>query len=364
MEINGESVMSKGRASFSKHNIDLDLDLKSDSVSWENLSQLLKTLKEKYPSPDLAPIPKSPNHQITKSPNSPLSLTGRINLELDGFKYTSIKEAAFSDKDQKVTDYIWRPLTGQVKFLPQGKTSISISSGTICGLNTTGTWRSGPGPSMANLSISTDHEEKVLFQNVLSCLGHDQNILEGSFVFNAKLEGTPGNWQRGTVELRSSNGIIRRMTLLSKIFSVLNVIDLFSKNGFLDLLTEGFPFSQMEIKGNIKDNNLYIDQAIIKGEGLNLFGSGTIDLDDMDADMTVLVAPLKTIDTIVSKVPLLGKAIGGKDATIVAFPVKIKGQITDPEVTVLSPDAVGGAMIDLVKNTLMLPFNILSPIFP
>ena len=354
--INGKSVMCKGRASFSKHNIDLDLDLKSDSVSWENLSQFLDTFKEKHPSPDLAPTPKSPN--------SPLSFTGRINFDLDRFKYTSIKEAAFPDKDQKVTDYVWQPLTGQVKLLPQGKTAVSISSGTICGFNTTGTWRSGPGPDLTNLFISTDQEKKVLFQDVLSCLGFKQDILEGSFVFNAKLEGTPDNWQRGTVELRSSNGIIRRMTLLSKIFSVLNVIDLFPKNGLPDLFTEGFPFSQMDIKGNIKDNNLIIDHAIIKGEGLNLFGSGKIDLDDMDSDMTVLVAPLKTIDTIVSKVPLLGKAIGGKDAAIVAFPVKIKGQINDPKVTVLSPDAIGGAMIDLVKNTLMLPFHILSPIFP
>ncbi len=354
--INGESVISKGRASFSKHNIDLDLDLKSDSLSWENLSRFIDTYKEKHPSPDRAPTPKSPN--------SSFFLTGRINFELDSFKYTSIKETAFPDKDQKVTDYVWQPLTGQVKLLPQGKTAISVSSGTICGLNTTGTWRSGPGLDLASLFISTDQEKKVLFQDVLSCLGFKQDILEGPFVFNANIEGTPGNWQRGTVELRSSNGIIRRMTLLSKIFSVLNVIDLFSKNGLPDLLTEGFPFSQMDIKGIIKDNNLIIDHAIIKGKGLNLFGRGKIDLDDMDADMIVLVAPLKTIDTIISKVPLLGKAIGGKDATIVAFPVKIKGQIKDPEVTVLSPDAVGVAMIDLVKNTLMLPFRILSPIFP
>jgi hypothetical protein len=356
LRINGESVMSKGRASFSKNNIDLDLDLKSDSVSWENLSRFLDTFKEKHPSPDLGPTPKSPNF--------PLSLTGRINFELDRFKYTSSKEVASHDKDKKVTDYVWGPLTGQVKFLPQGKTSISISSGTICGLNTTGTWRSGPGHDLANLVISTNHEKRVLFQDVLSCLGHDQDILEGSFVFNANIEGTPGHWQRGAVELRSSNGTIRRMTMLSKIFSVLNVIDLFSKNGLPDLFTKGFPFSQMDIKGIIKDNNLIVDHAIIKGKGLNLFGSGTIDMDDMDADMTVLVAPLKTIDTIASKVPLLGKAIGGKDATIVAFPVKIKGQINDPKVMVLPPDAVGGAMIDLVKNTLMLPFHILSPIFP
>ncbi|RPI52208.1 MAG: hypothetical protein EHM49_05970, partial [Deltaproteobacteria bacterium] len=356
LRINGESVISKGRASFSKHNIDLDLDLKSDSLSWKNLSQFLDKFKKKHPSPDLAPT--------SKSPNTSLSLTGRINFELDRFKYTSSKKAAFSDKEHKVIDYVWQPLTGQVKLLPQGKTVSYISSGTICGLNTTGTWRSGPGHDPTSMVISTDHEKGVLFQDVLSCLGHDQKILEGPFVFNANIEGTPGNWQRGTVELRSSNGTIRRMTMLSKIFSVLNVIDLFSQNGLPDLFIKGFPFSQMDIKGTIKDNNLIIDYAIIKGKGLNLFGSGTIDLDHMDADMIILVAPLKTIDTMVSKVPLIGKAIGGKGAAIVAFPIKIKGQIKDPEVTVLSPDAVGGAMIDLVKNTLMLPFHILSPIFP
>jgi hypothetical protein len=358
LRINGESVMSKGQASFSKHNIDLDLDLKSDSLSWKNLSRLLDTFKGKL----LVSAPEDPS--TTKSPNSFLSLTGRINFELDRFKYTSRKKAPSPDADRKATDFVWQLLTGQVKLLPQEKTCIFVSSGMICGLNTTGTWRSGPGPGLKILSISTDNDEKLLFQKVLSCLGFKQDILEGPFVFNANLEGTSDNWQRGTVELRSANGIIRRMTILSKIFSVLNVIDLFSKNGLPDLLTEGLPFSQMDIKGNIKDNNLIIDHAIIKGEGLNLFGSGKINLDEMDTDMTVLVAPLKTIDTIASKVPLLGKAIGGKDTAIVAFPVKIKGQIKDPEVTILSPYAVSEAMIDLVKNTLMLPFRILSPIFP
>jgi hypothetical protein len=356
LEINDETVISKGRVSFSKHNIDLDLDLESDSLSWNNLSRVVDTYKEKHTSPDLAPA--------LKSTDSSLSLTGRINFDLNRFKYTRSKEAALPDKDQKVTDYVWQPLTGQVKLLPQGKMTGLVSSGTVCGLNTTGNWRSGPGNDLAKLVISTDHEKEVLFQDVLLCLGHDQKILEGPFVFNADIEGTPGNWQRGTVELRSSNGTIRRMTMLSKIFSVLNVIDLFSQNGLPDLFTKGFSFSQMDIKGDIKDNNLIIDYAIIKGKGLNLFGSGTIDLDHMDADMTVLVAPLKTVDSVISKVPLLGKAIGGKGSAIVAFPVKIKGQIKDPKVTVLSPDAVGGAMIDLVKNTLMLPFQILSPIFP
>ncbi|MBW1933884.1 MAG: hypothetical protein JRI56_13050, partial [Deltaproteobacteria bacterium] len=75
---------------------------------------------------------------------------------MDSFKYTGSEKAAFADKDHKVIEYVWQPITGQVKLLPKGKTAISVSSGTICGLNTTGTWRSGPGPDLTNLVISTD----------------------------------------------------------------------------------------------------------------------------------------------------------------------------------------------------------------
>jgi hypothetical protein len=343
--INGESIISTGRASFLKNNVDLEMDLQSASLSWKNLSRF---------------ITEARNGEGSLYSHS--CLTGRINFNIDRFKYTTRAKFEGSDAEQKSRDFLWQPLIGQIKFLPSKKISASISSGVICGLNTTGTWYSSPDSSWKTLSISTD--EKLLFQKVLSCLGFKQDIIEGTFMFNANLEGTSNNWQRGSMELQSFDGRIRRMTLLSRIFSLLNVIDLFSKDGFQDLLAKGLSFSQMNIKGNIDDNKLIIDNAIIKGQGLNLFGSGEIDLGNMYTDMTVLVAPLKTIDTIVSKVPLLGKAVGGKNATIVAFPVKIEGQLKDPQVKVLSPAAVGEAIIDLAKNTLMLPFNILSPILP
>ena len=77
-----------------------------------------------------------------------------------------------------------------------------------------------------------------------------------------------------------------------------------------------------------------------------------------------MISPFKTLDAIVSKVPLLGRIIGGDTATLVTFPVGVTGKASDPQVTLLPPGAVGEGLLNIVKRTLLLPFNILSPILP
>ena len=43
---------------------------------------------------------------------------------------------------------------------------------------------------------------------------------------------------------------------------------------------------------------------------------------------------------------------------MVAIPVAIKGPLNDPNITALHPEAVGDAILGLVKDTMLLPFNI------
>jgi hypothetical protein len=105
-------------------------------------------------------------------------------------------------------------------------------------------------------------------------------------------------------------------------------------------------------------------RAVIRGEGLNLFALGELDLATLQADLTVLIAPLKTIDTMLGNIPLIGRAFGGKDTAIVTIPVGVKGNIKNPKVTLLPPEAVGEGIINLVTETLKIPFKILEPILP
>jgi hypothetical protein len=64
---------------------------------------------------------------------------------------------------------------------------------------------------------------------------------------------------------------------------------------------------------------------------------------------------------IVNKIPVLGHILGGN---IVSVPVKIKGDMYDPQVTFLSPSAIGSAFLGIMERTIKLPVTIIEPILP
>jgi hypothetical protein len=50
--------------------------------------------------------------------------------------------------------------------------------------------------------------------------------------------------------------------------------------------------------------------------------------------------------------------------SIVSIPVKIRGNLSDPEVTFLSPSAIGSAFLGIMERTLKLPITIIEPVLP
>jgi hypothetical protein len=78
-------------------------------------------------------------------------------------------------------------------------------------------------------------------------------------------------------------------------------------------------------------------------------------------DLNALVVPVNRVQRMVGKIPVLGKILGG---SLVSIPVKIKGNLSDPEVAFLSPSAVGSAFFGIMERTLKLPFTIIEPVLP
>ena len=196
--------------------------------------------------------------------------------------------------------------------------------------------------------------------------GQQQHRAAGRTALDGRLDGVLDNWKDGHLQIESHQGRILRMKLLSKIFSVVNITDLFSVgtgNG-PEASTKGFPYTDLLFKTHVKDNELIIDEAVVRGEGLNLFARGKMNLSTFELDVVVLISPFKTLDAIVSKVPLVGRIIGGDTATLVTFPVGVTGKANDPQVTLLPSSAVGEGLMNIVKRTLLLPFHIFSPVLP
>ena len=77
-------------------------------------------------------------------------------------------------------------------------------------------------------------------------------------------------------------------------------------------------------------------------------------------DLTIVVAPLKTVDMLIRQIPLV-RDILNKGALI--YPIKVTGTWENPEVKMLSVGAVGMEVWGIVTRTLKLPLKILEPLF-
>jgi len=242
--------------------------------------------------------------------------------------------------------------------------TLDLRNSKLCGLDISATLNFKESKQKNSLILFTDSAAPPLFKDVLPCLGFDNALIDGAVYLDVNLNGDANTWKSGQADLFSDGGYIHRLAFLSKVFRVVNLRDIFSGTNLPDFAEEGFAYSKIDITSHIEGNRLKIDKAFIDGEGLNIFGQGTINLDDWSADLILMVAPLKTVDAVVSKIPLLGKVAGGKDKAVISIPVALKGNLRDPKVTILPPEAIGEGFLNLVGNTLMMPFQILSPLLP
>jgi len=92
-----------------------------------------------------------------------------------------------------------------------------------------------------------------------------------------------------------------------------------------------------------------------------MVAEGTIDVLAGTIDVTLLAAPLKTVDKVVSRIPILGGIVGGSLLTI---PVKVKGPLRDPSVTPLDPSAVGDGLLRVMTRIVKLPVRLLDLFLP
>ena len=94
---------------------------------------------------------------------------------------------------------------------------------------------------------------------------------------------------------------------------------------------------------------------------MQLAGQGEIYLNNNKINLTILVAPFKTVDYLISNIPVVEYVLKG---TLISIPLKITGDISNPSIFVLSPSAVGEGVLGMMKRTLSLPVKIIEPVIP
>ncbi len=196
-------------------------------------------------------------------------------------------------------------------------------------------------------------------------LGLEERVwITGAFTLWGNLMGRGRNGKElresleGMLRVGMEEGRIRRFRLLSKIFSLLNVLQLF-KGKLPGLTGEGLPYNRItgEIgiaNGIARTNNLLVDSDAMK---ITIIGDA--DIAHEAFDLTVGLRPLGTIDTIVSNVPVVGRILAGEDESIIAYYVEVKGDFSDPEVRHIPLKSMEKGLIGMIRRALETPIHVI-----
>ena len=97
------------------------------------------------------------------------------------------------------------------------------------------------------------------------------------------------------------------------------------------------------------------------GASMELIGQGYVDLIGKKLNLTVLVAPLKTVDRVIKMTPLVGYILAG---SLVSIPLEITGDYAQPKISILPVAAVGRGLMGILERTVKLPLKIIEPMMP
>ncbi len=286
--------------------------------------------------------------------DSPYEISGRLSFDFQSLVLP------FGTKGEKgETQHTYKlpitPLKGTYEF-NKSDSELNLQDSQVCGVGLNGqlSWK-GPKETTKEISLMSPIDKPLKFEEFLSCFNFD-GIVEGPLEISGRIYSDTKLCKRGGLFLTSKKGTIKKFVALAKTLSLINITGLSGA-----IWTEGFYYNSFEISGNICDNVFTIEKAFIDGDGVDVVATGDINLSTMEYDLTFFVVPFATINGLVTKVPLVGRVLGGSEGRIVSVPVKVTGPLHDPKVTVLSPSAIGEATGKWILDTITLPFGWMIP---
>ena len=206
---------------------------------------------------------------------------------------------------------------------------------------------------------------KQQIERTAQCLTERGVQMTGEFDLRADLHtaGTRHELLRnleGTVEAESRKGRIMQFPMILKILSLRPVAESLRKDG-VSLSDAGAPYLFINVKGRFDKGAFVADESSYRSNSVGFAASGSISLSDdpprpYDTNLTVLVAPLSRLDSLVRALPLVGYVVGG---ILTSWPVRVTEDIRDPKVEAVSAGAITQEFVGMFQRTLKLPEKLL-----
>ncbi len=317
----------------------LDLDVASQEIVWDDLGVLFHLKAEQ----------EGKGKQRGKEeagPKKTFPVRGELRVNVDALRSKR---------------FVFRPVRGTIT-LGQDRTSYDVRETSVCGIGVTGTVVVSRGTSNVQLNASATEQDLA---PTLTCLAGEDQKITGKFDLSGSIAGQGPN----ETLLRSLSGKIAFAAKNGRVYNDILVVPILKYKKTADLLGDkaeearknGIPYDVFGLRGDLESGTFRVSEGVVKSRIMNLAANGSIDLVNDQLDITVLMAPFKTIDRVVKKIPLLGDILGG---TLVTVPLRIQGPFKRPKVTPLPPSAIGEGLLGIMRRTLEVPFQVVDDITP
>jgi hypothetical protein len=323
----------KGAATTSDEGIAFSMALKADGIDIQTIQQALEQAGK-----------KSTDQKVRSFPVPPI----RGDLRADS-SYVKFRSFTFAPAHAVVTV---DPDRVNMEFTDTKTCDISIPGSLLV--------------SKESISFTfTPTAKKESLGYTISCLTSMDVHISGEYDLSSSFTSHGTGTEllsslEGRVDFKARNGKIYHYPLLQKIVSVLSVLEVF-RGKTPEIGGSGYPYHAMALQGDIHQGKFTIEKAYIGGQSLDIIAQGEIDFTEGKMDLVVLVAPFSSINWIIRHTPIVGTIMGG---TLITIPVRVSGDMTDPDVVFLSPTAVGKRILSIMKNIIKLPVDIISPLMP
>jgi hypothetical protein len=327
LRIAADEAVLAGDIRLSAVDTALRLDVMAEAVDWQKIEKISDRLTKRRKA-DSRPV------------------RGRLNLRLG----------------RLVIDRVHLyPLHADVQLAAEG-TRIEIERAGFCGMTFIGRM-AFDGPMVEAYLVPV--VDGMPLDGVVACLSEEKSLFSGSFNLDGHLHLTARREHivrelNGRLAFVAEDGTIRQSILFARLFSLLNLTEIY-RGKLPDFSSQGLDYKRSTAVLEVREGKILINDWSINGPTLWMGSRGEIDIATQEIDFTIMVSPFKTIDRIINAIPGLRWILGGR---LVAIPIKATGNLEDPQITALSPSAVGTSILEMIERTLLLPIEIIQPLVP
>lgn len=211
--------------------------------------------------------------------------------------------------------------------------------------------------------IISGHLENFPAATIYKDLLQRDSLVSGTLRGDFHLEGLAGQGfsktSNGGVNVEIKKGVLKKFHFLSKVFSLLNISQILSLE-LPDMAEEGMPFHSTTGTFSLTQGLLRSEDLLVNSEAMDLSLVADYDILTNRINGILGVKPLKTVDKIITKIPIAGWLLTGEDKALITAHFSITGNADNPDVLAVPITSLSSKVFGIFKRVLTLPGEVIT----